>query len=304
MEKIFVGYDCLKCFVSQIDKILNLLDLDAEEKKDLFLKSINFLSNIKDFNHHPPEIARILYNFLYDLLDDNDPFKKIKDSTNEIAKNVLFKLERANKNLTLEDYLKYAVAGNIIDFGISNSKADYNIGEIIEIIENFEFKINDFQLFLDNIKISKKLLYILDNSGEAVFDLAFIKRIKSEFPKLKIVVAARSQNIINDISFADAQEMGFQQYAEVISSGYGGPGICMEMCSEKFIKEFKSAEVVISKGQGNFETLWGEDKNIFFALKIKCLHVANKSGFQLYSNLFVSCLKYEYVLTYKEMEVI
>ena len=293
MEKIFVGYDCLKCFVSQIDKVLNFLEIEELKKREFFLKSVKFLSEIENFNCHPPEIARLLYDYLYRLLGNSDPFREVKGKTNQIAATVLNELEKKHKNLTLEDYLKFAVAGNIIDFGVSNSRADYDIVEILKIIEEFQFEINDFQIFLNNLKKGKKLLYILDNSGEAVFDLAFIKKIQQSFPLIKIIVATRSRNIINDISYTDAMSMGFHNFAKVISSGYAGPGICLEKSSDEFIKEFSSADIIVSKGQGNFETLWGETENIFFALKIKCMHVAKKSGFKLYSNLFVNGLKYD-----------
>ncbi len=293
MEKIYVGYDCLKCFVSQIDKILISLNLEEEERKKFFLNSINFLSNIKNFKCHPPEIARILYGFLYTLLGNSDPFKQIKDNTNKIAQQVIEALEKDREKIFLEDYLKYAVAGNIIDFGIAGNKGEYNISEILNIIENFYFEINDFQLFYNDLKNCKNLLYILDNSGEAIFDLKFIEKIKYKFSDINVVVAGRSQNIINDISYIDAKNLGFDKYAKVISSGYGGPGICLEQCSSEFLTYFNNADIIISKGQGNFETLWGENKNIYFALKIKCQHVANKSGFKLNSNLFINSLKYD-----------
>lgn len=292
MEKIYVGYDCLKCFIHQIDKILNLHNLKEDSKKKYFLEAINFLSNIENFNVHPPEIARLLYNFLYKLLGNNDPFKKIKDYTNNISNEVINTLESRFSNISLEEYLKYSVAGNVIDFGVSDNKAEYNIEELIELLDNFSLDYNDFDLFVSDLKKSKKLLFILDNSGEAIFDLALIKKIKEQFLNLEIVVVAREQNIINDVSFSDALNLGFTKYAKVISSGYGGPGICLEKCSKDFINEYNLSEIVFSKGQGNFETLWGENKNIYFALKIKCKHVALKSGFPLYSNIFIKFKNY------------
>ena len=293
MEKILVGYDCLKCFVSQIDKVLLNLDVNGTDKKRFFLSALNFLSKIEDFNCSPPEIARQLYAYLYKLLGNNNPFESIKKDTNKLAEKVLNEIISKNKNLTLEDFVKFTVAGNVIDFGVGSVKSDYNFKQLVETLCNFSLEINDYKIFEEQLNNCKKMLYILDNSGEAVFDKHLLDIINENYNHIEIFIAARNENIINDISVPDAYELGFDKVGNIISTGYNGPGVLIEKASEVFLKIYNSAEIIISKGQGNFETLWGEDKNIFYALKIKCKHVADISGFKLNSHLFILGKNYD-----------
>ena len=293
MEKIFVGYNCLQCFVEQIDKVLKLSELNEEKKIDIYLKSLKFLSEIEDFNCSPPEIARQVYEFLYKITGNNNPFKKLKEETNKIAEDVFSKLILSLSSLNLEDFIKFAVAGNIVDFGVGKSESSYNSNKLMNILQSLTIDINDFSIFEKNLGKCKNLLYILDNSGEAVFDKKLLEKLKELYSNMNIFTAARNDNIINDISVEDAFNMGFDSIGDVISTGYSGPGVLIEKTSNEFRKIFNQADIIVAKGQGNFETLWGEKKNIFYALKIKCSHVAEKSGFKLNSNLFICGLNYD-----------
>jgi len=287
MKKIFLGYDCLQCFVSQIDVVLRLTDIPEKNKMTIYLDSLKFLSEIKNWDYSAPEIARQLYEFLYEKINCNNPFKEIKEATNELAEKVLSEILQTHTELTLQDYVKFAVAGNIIDFGVKDNNENLNIENIVEAIDNFSFEVNDFKQFYTQLKSAKTILYLLDNSGEAIFDRALIKKITDMFPDLIVSIAARNQNIINDISVADAYELGFGKLGNLISTGYNGPGIFLDKVSKEFLDIYNCADIVISKGQGNFESLYGENKNIFFALKIKCAHISKLTGFKLNSNLFI-----------------
>ncbi len=258
MEKILVGYNCLQCFVEQIDKVLTLSELNEEKKIDIFLKSLKFLSEIEDFNCSPPEIARKVYEFLYNATGNSNPFKKLKEETNKIAEDVLSKLILSLSSLNLEEYVKFAVAGNIVDFGVGKSESSYNSDKLINVLQSLTININDFHIFEKNLEKCKNLLYILDNSGEAVFDKKLLEKLKESFPHMNIFTAARNDNIINDISVEDAFNMGFDSIGDVISTGYNGPGVLMEKTSKEFRKIFNKADIIVSKGQGNFEKLWGE----------------------------------------------
>ena len=278
---ILSGFECTECFVHQINKVISIAceSKTDKEKIEIFKKAIHFLSKI-DFNETPPEIARKVYNFLYKITDNKDPFKKIKHETNEIAEKIAEKI--FSDDLNLEDYLKYAIAGNVIDFGIAGN--EFNIEEI----KNFSLYINHFKEFYEILKNAEKLLYIVDNSGEIIFDRYFLEKIKNEFKKIKIFVAGRDSNIINDITKEDLLNLNFNKNFEIVSTGYSGAGVLIEKCSKEFQNLFFSSDLTIAKGQGNFETLYGEKRiNIFYAFKIKCNHVANATKIPKGSNVFI-----------------
>ena len=278
---IIAGFECTECFVHQINKVISIACKNKTDNEmiEIFKKAIKFLGDV-DFNNSPPEIARQIYNYLYELTGDQDPFKEIKIETNKIAKKLAQKI--FTENLTLEDYVKYAIAGNVIDFGIAGNEFD------IQKIKNFNLYINHFNIFISLLKNARRFLYIVDNSGEIIFDFFLLKKIKEVFPDLDIYVAGRDSNIINDITKDDLINLEFNKYFNVVSTGYGGAGVLINKCSDDFKKLFFKSDIVVAKGQGNFETLYGEKKNnLFFAFKIKCNHVANITKIPKGENVFI-----------------
>ncbi len=278
---IIAGFECTECFVHQINKVISIAckNKNEIEKIEIFKQAIKFLSGI-DFNNSPPEIARQIYNYLYKLTGNLDPFKEIKKQTNEIARTLAEKI--FSEKLSLEDYLKYAIAGNVIDFGIAGNEFDINM------IKNFTLYINHFDIFLSLLKKRKTLLYIVDNSGEIIFDFYFLQKINREFPNVEIFVAGREKNIINDITKDDLINLDFPKYFKVVSTGYSGAGVLIDSCSSDFRRLFSEVDIVIAKGQGNFETLFGEKNNhIFYAFKVKCNHVSKITNITKGANVFV-----------------
>ncbi len=278
---IIAGFECTECFVHQINKVISIVGENKSEKEkiEIFKRAIKFLSEV-DFNDSPPEIARKIYNYLYKITDNPDPFSKIKEETNKLAEELINNLNL--EILNLKECIKYAVAGNVIDFGIAGNKFE------IEKIRNFTLYIDHFENFYEILKKSKKLLYIVDNSGEIIFDKLLLEKIISEFKNIEIFIAGRDKNIINDITKEDLVKLGFNNKFNVISTGYSGAGVLIEKCSNEFKNIFYSVDLIIAKGQGNFETLYGEKTvDIFYAFKIKCNHVAKTTGIPKNSNVFI-----------------
>ena len=120
------------------------------------------------------------------------------------------------------------------------------------------------------INNAKQILYLGDNAGEIVFDKLFIEHL----PKEKIIFAVRGKPVINDATMKDAEDIGLTDILKVIDNGSGYPGTVLQSCSEEFQEVFNGADLIISKGQGNYETLSENRQNIFFLLKIKCDIVA------------------------------
>jgi uncharacterized protein with ATP-grasp and redox domains len=132
----------------------------------------------------------------------------------------------------------------------------------------------DLDGFRNAAAAAKDILYIADNAGEIVFDRLLIKQIGPE----KITFVVKGGPIINDATIEDAQAAGLTDLMKVIDTGDDAPGTILEFCSEDFQHCFEAADLVIAKGQGNYETLSNIDKNIFFLVKAKCPVIARDLG--------------------------
>ncbi len=231
----------------------------------------------KDYNTSPPALVKGVYEIINQYLETQDPYGDVKNYFNS----ELLKLEDEFQKLieesenTFQKALKLAIAGNIIDFGIKSEISKKMVLRHIHEVENKNLEIDDSTKLYDNLKESKTLLYLGDNCGEIVFDKIFIEEIKKEFPHLSIKFAVRGKAVINDATLEDAYYIGLNELVPIISNGDGAPGTVIEDCSEDFKKEFYSSDIIISKGQGNYESLNEIDReNVYFLFMAKCNMVA------------------------------
>jgi hypothetical protein len=161
--------------------------------------------------------------------------------------------------------VKLAVAGNVIDYGAQSVPDDIN--SQINILIKGKFKIDHTAELFRKIREAKSILYLGDNAGEVVFDKLFIETL--QHPNVTYVV--RGMPVINDVTFFDTEQVGFSGVCHVISNGYDAPSTILEYCSDEFLKLYHNADLIISKGQGNFEGLMNEQKeNLYFLLMAKC----------------------------------
>jgi len=167
--------------------------------------------------------------------------------------------------------LKTAATGNFIDAAVS---CDITIDEGIKTDLEKPFGVCDIEVFRERMEQAKTLLIIADNAGETVFDRLLMERL----PSLSIIYAVRGEPVINDATVEDARASGIEGCARILSTGCGAPGIVFEECGDEFLEIYRDADLVISKGQANFETLSGEKREIFFLLKAKCPLIASHLG--------------------------
>lgn len=220
----------------------------------------------------PPEIAVMVYGIVGNISGASDPYKGLKEKNNKLAMALYPGLKRtvedsADKLLTA---VRLAVAGNVIDYGLPHV---FDVErEIEECLEKpfAEFHYGDLR---EALAASRNILYILDNAGEIVFDRLLIETIGR-----KITAVVRSKPIINDVTMEDAVKVGLTGVCEVIESGSDLPGTVISKCAPEFIRRYREADLVISKGQGNYETLADEPEPIFFIFKAKCDVVARHVG--------------------------
>lgn len=275
--------ECYPCILRQVINTAKLLDLNDKQIKSILDKTMEYLLESKQ-DTMPLHIVVWIYNFInekfYNSSGNFDPYKDLKYSSNLLALKSLKKLEDIvdNSAYHLETALHTAAAGNIIDFG-AREHSSIDIKHEIDNIANLNFSIYDYKKLFKKLKKAETLLYIGDNAGEIVFDKVLIREIKKEFSKIDIVFAVRDRPIINDATIEDASFVGLEEEVIVVSSGSVYPGTILDETNEKFKGLFKTADVIIAKGQGNFESLSDvKSENLFFLFRVKCDRVADIVG--------------------------
>ncbi|WP_419769464.1 MAG: damage-control phosphatase ARMT1 family protein [Candidatus Marinarcus sp.] len=265
--------DCVKCIVGQIDKAIVHLNLDETKAKEIQAEVLKRSATFS-FEHTPPYVARDVYEYLAEQTGLKDPLESIKqDSIQNALKHVPYiekRIRQADDKLLTA--IKASVAGNVIDFG---AKEQFSLEEEINKVFHTSFAIDDYKKLAKQIEQKNSILILADNAGENVFDKILIKMITRLYPHKKITYATRGKPIINDITTKEALQIGIDQFAQVISTGVDTPGLELSRTTTTFRDIFEKAELIISKGMGNFECLESlNEKKIFFLFKVKCNVVA------------------------------
>ncbi len=271
-------YECIPCFINQTLRVLKGKDKAHHEK---VLKDVLHLLGDTDFADSPPEISRSVLDIFERYYGEFDSYADIKKNSNLYIMGLyddLFKMV-SNSSDPFDTAMRLAMAGNVIDFGANHTFTNKTIHDDIEKV--LSAKDITSELLKYEVQKAEKILYIGDNAGEIVFDKLFL----SQFPKDKVTFSVRGKPILNDVLMEDAQMVGLADMMKVVSNGSGLPGTLLSSCSSEFRDIFDEADLIISKGQGNYETLSEVDKNIFFLLKIKCPVIARDLGCELNSFL-------------------
>ncbi len=266
--------ECVDCFRKQARKTVGLTGC-SPEKTEIIGRQVEKELTHFDFNLSPPENAIGFYGMLADLTACDDPYLQIKRRSNLQAKEML---PFARKSIEHADdrflaILKYTIAGNIIDYGALD---EHEMKGAVEKCLEAPLEIDCSELLLSRIEklgSEHSIVYLLDNCGEIVYDILFLEYLKETGATITLVT--RGGPIINDAQKRDALEVGLDRYGGVIDNGVSCPGTPFDRCSEEVKVLMTDADLIISKGQGNFETLSDFEGNIVFLLTVKCGCVAD-----------------------------
>ncbi|KYC44604.1 MAG: hypothetical protein AMQ22_02286 [Candidatus Methanofastidiosum methylothiophilum] len=278
--------DCIPCIIRQALDAARLSTNDEKTQRIVLEQAMSFLidfiqSDSLDNSLPPPHIARHIYRIVKEITECEDPYHEIKVRYNQIVLKMYSELKNRVENSSdpLLTEIRFAIAGNIIDFGDNGGKFD--LEATLKEALTLEFAVCDYDVFCDSLKAAKTLLYLGDNAGEIVSDKILIEEILKKY-KLKVYYAVKIEPVINDATKEDAMQVKMNDVTEVIDSGSDAPGTILNLCSEKFLKIYNNADIIISKGQGNYETLSEENKkDIFFLLKTKCALIARRLGVKI-----------------------
>lgn len=269
-----INYNCMPCMVNQAVKVAEMTG--AENREELFRKIFGYLSDI-DFEKTNPEVIGEIFGIIKKHVGVDDPYGELKAHYNEMFLNMLDEL--SSKIDIADDPFRmavvYAILGNIIDFNPVHNSSINNIMSMFDSANTASLTIDDVDTLKTDIKKCKKLLYIGDNCGEICLDMLFIQKIKQQYSGISVYFAVRGSAVVNDSTESDAYSVGMDKYASIISNGDSSMGTVIERVSDEFRSVYDSADVIISKGQANYESLSDEyDKNIYFLLVTKCEVIA------------------------------
>jgi hypothetical protein len=268
-------FDCIPCFVRQALDAARLAT-DDEQIHEKVVREVLRLAADLDMRQSPPSIGQQIHRLIRELVSKDDPYRKIKKRFNNLALKLYPDLRKhiVDSDDRLETAIRLAIAGNIIDFGINNSLEESHVKETISDSLSGYLDPKQIQGFKDTVNTAEKILYLADNAGEIVFDRLLIEQLPCE----KVTVVVKGKPVINDATMEDAGVAGLTRIVEVIDNGSDAPGTIMDSCSQEFRHRFTNADLIIAKGQGNYETLSDVGKNIFFVLKAKCPVIARDLG--------------------------
>ena len=223
----------------------------------------------------PPAVAQQLHRRIRKTSGNADPYRELKRGFNDMALKLLPEIEEQVRAATdpFAAAVRYAIAGNVIDLGAKGSLSEAEVFQSIDRALSDPF-VGEVETLRNAIDRAERILYLTDNAGEIVFDRLLIDRLPTE----RVTVAVKGHPVLNDATMQDAIQAGLTDRVTVIDNGSDAPGTILDDTSEAFRKLFNAADVIISKGQGNFETLSDATGNIFFLFKVKCPVIAHQCG--------------------------
>jgi uncharacterized protein with ATP-grasp and redox domains len=268
---------CVGCIINQSAKVASAIRADETLTQKLVL-AVTQSSKDFSFLQTPPEVATDVYEMMAQLANKADLYEEVKNYSIKKALSYVSFLEDkiSSSQEKLLTATKVAIAGNVIDLA---AEVEFDLADEIEKIFDTDFGHDDFEHLKELLDGAKTLLVIGDNAGEHIFDYLFIQTLQQLYPLLFISYMVRGNPIINDVTMKEAKEAGFDKLCNLVDSGVNTPGFVYNRANKESQELFDEADVVITKGMGNYECLSPSPrKNLCYLLKVKCNVVASALG--------------------------
>lgn len=282
---------CIRCLMDRQEERVRWVA--EEDKKALYLKkTAGIIASAGEEDSAPYLVYEI--NKMYKQLFGNVmSYEKEKKEFNSLMLKLEKQLEEnirlgRNKEERLKNAVCYARAGNYIDFGAMAHVEKEELMALLNKAGEEEVDKHTFELFLEEIEEAKELVYLTDNCGEVVADKLLIGQLKEQYPDLHITVIVRGMPVLNDVVLEDAKAVGLTEIVKVIGNGNGVAGTQINLLSEEARDALDEADVIIAKGQGNFETLHGCGRNIYYLFLCKCAWFSERFGMERLKGVFIN----------------
>lgn len=268
---------CVECIINQSKRVADAINADEKLTQEI-VQAVEEMAPGFSFEQSPPEVAAAVYEKMAKIAGKSDLYDEVKKLSTIKAQNFIPHLQKQieQSKTPLLTATKIAVAGNVIDLAAEYA---FDLNEELDKIFHTDFAVNDFNRLEKRLGESSRLLYLADNAGEHIFDKIYIQTISSLYPDLEIFYMTRGNAIINDVTYEEAKEVGFDKVCHLISSGVNTPGFVYDRANAASQELYDEVDMVLTKGMGNYECLNDSNrKDLFFLLKVKCNVVAKSIG--------------------------
>lgn len=280
-----ISYECGPCFLRQAREAMDLSTDDEALKMEIMEDIFKYLSQNFSEGTNSNSTGSKMHNIIKQKTGCRDPYYMEKIESNRLALKYLDDVKKIlDEDDSLENYVKIAIIGNILDFGAFT--LDDDMESVIKNSLQKDLVIKDIEEFENSLKTHDRVLYMVDNTGEIVFDKLLLAKIKEY--GLDVTIAVKSEPILNDACMAEALDAGLDEFGEIVEIGAGTVGYVDSEISDEFREIFNSHEFIISKGMGNYEGLTEIDlsgKDIYFMLCAKCNTISRDIGVNLHDML-------------------
>lgn len=278
---------CISCILGKQEKMIR--DFSDEDKKSQYINRVLEILRKHGQTESSPWLAEKINQLYEECWGEGEDYTVTKQRYNQLLlskeKEILSCIN--NSNDCIRECIKYVSAGNYIDFSAVDNVNEHTLDELLQKVNEENISEIEYFNFKRDLEQAKKLVYVTDNCGEILLDKIFIKCIEDKYPKLKITVIVRGQNVINDATIEDAKQVGLTDIVTCIGNGNGAPGTVIKLLSEEAKQALLEADMIISKGQGNFESLFGEGLNPYYIFLCKCELFVRRFGLKQYESVFM-----------------
>lgn len=281
--------DCIACIIHKANQLADKYIKDKKEKYNFMNKVLLEVADTDNSRTAPYLFTKVM-RILQNVTGVDDFYKEEKHLFNkkllDMEDDIKCMLDGSDDRFL--DAIKIAMSGNIVDFGAFDNITMDLVKDIVRKTLDSNLDNHVYEKFSAELKKARVLLYIGDNTGEIVFDKIFLAEIKKKYPDIEIYFATRGKPALNDANEADAYYVGIDRYAAIMNNGTDIPGTDLAEVSDEFKNVFyDAADLIISKGQGNFETLSGTGNNIFYLFLCKCQMLTDRLKMDKLSAMFL-----------------
>jgi len=271
---------CVPCLLNRIIFESKQSTEDEEVQTNVIKNACSMLKNFYDPSECSAVIATHVHKKTYDLLNNPDPYKELKEQSNQIAASLIPLVKdhiNESKN-PLKTAILTSIIGNTLDFGIKGaSKHPEEFEQVFDQNFNEGFGFDDTEKVFSILKNSKSILYFTDNCGEIVFDKLVIEEMKKMFPHLLISLVVKGEPVLSDATMKDAKELGFDDVVDnVFTTGGFAVGVNLMKIPTELKNEMNNADLFICKGMANYESFSETSIHpIVYLLRSKCEPIAS-----------------------------